>query len=271
MTTYLLTWNPTKWTWPEKDFDASLAAIWRKGFAPDQWSCGNTKRIREGDRVFLLRQGPKDRGLVASGWVTEEPFPGDHWEDSGSFSREALYVRVEWDWLSRMPVIPRARLDDPPFVGANWNTQSSGITIDGEIAAALEREWSASIGSYFQLSSEEIADDTFWEGAVRRIAVNAYERSASARARCIAHYGCSCTICGFDFEVRYGDAGAGLIHVHHLVPIGSVKREYKIDPLSDLIPVCANCHAMVHRREPPYTPAEVREMLVNPKFSDELA
>ena len=37
------------------------------------------------------------------------------------------------------------------------------------------------------------------------------------------------------------------IHVHHVTPISKVGREYKIDPIKDLIPLCPNCHAMIHK------------------------
>ena len=45
----------------------------------------------------------------------------------------------------------------------------------------------------------------------------------------------------------YGEFGQGFIHVHHIVPISKIGKEYKIDPIKDLVPVCPNCHAMLHR------------------------
>ena len=67
--------------------------------------------------------------------------------------------------------------------------------------------------------------------------------------------------CGFDFEREYGKIGEGFIHVHHIVSVASVGKEYKIDPVKDLRPVCANCHAMLHRKSPvPYTISELKEM-----------
>lgn len=42
----------------------------------------------------------------------------------------------------------------------------------------------------------------------------------------------------------------GLIHVHHLKPLGEVGEGYLLDPVADLRPVCPNCHAMLHRRKP---------------------
>jgi 5-methylcytosine-specific restriction protein A len=55
--------------------------------------------------------------------------------------------------------------------------------------------------------------------------------------------------------------GAGFIQVHHTVPLSSIGTEYVIDPIRDLIPVCPNCHAMLHRKTPPFSIAELRGLL----------
>jgi HNH endonuclease len=88
------------------------------------------------------------------------------------------------------------------------------------------------------------------EGAVKTVLVNAYERSPEARRRCIAHYGARCSVCGMSFEEVYGRLGAGYIHVHHIVDLATVGQEYVVDPVHDLRPVCANCHAMLHTQRP---------------------
>ncbi len=36
---------------------------------------------------------------------------------------------------------------------------------------------------------------------------------------------------------------------------------YEVDPINDLIPVCPNCHTMIHKRKPPYSIDEIKEML----------
>ena len=99
------------------------------------------------------------------------------------------------------------------------------------------------------------------EGAKSRIEVNKYERSQINRALCISVHGCSCRVCGFDFAATYGTPGEGYIHVHHIVPISTVGAEYVIDPTRDLVPLCPNCHAIVHRRNPPFSVDEVKAML----------
>ncbi len=97
---------------------------------------------------------------------------------------------------------------------------------------------------------------TFAEGARTTVTVNAYERSAPARAACIAHHGSSCSVCGMSFEATYGPPGKGLIHVHHLKALASIGSEYAIDAIEDLRPVCPNCHAMIHRGDPMYSIAD---------------
>ncbi len=99
---------------------------------------------------------------------------------------------------------------------------------------------------------DEVVEPTiYYEGTRRRVEVNSYERDADARAACIAHYGnrYACEICGFNFGDAYGSLGNQYIHVHHLVPLSTIGQSYKVNPKKDLIPVCCNCHAMIHRRK----------------------
>ena len=84
-----------------------------------------------------------------------------------------------------------------------------------------------------------------------------------ARDACLRHYGRSCAACGFNFEANYGEATAGYIHVHHVIPMAQVGTEYELHPIRDLRPVCPNCHAVIHRREPPFSIEEIKHMLQN--------
>jgi 5-methylcytosine-specific restriction protein A len=98
------------------------------------------------------------------------------------------------------------------------------------------------------------------EGAIRQVLVNRYERSRINRAACIEIHGCSCQVCGFDFGEAYGGAGDGFIHVHHTTPVSELGEGYRVNPVTDLVPLCPNCHAMAHRRSPPFTLEELRGM-----------
>ncbi|MST93899.1 MAG: HNH endonuclease [Pedosphaera sp.] len=110
--------------------------------------------------------------------------------------------------------------------------------------------------------ADEVSDyPDLFEGAIRVISVNAYERNPTARALCIQHYGPICVVCGFNFGRAYGEIGKGFIHVHHLLEISQIGGKYRVDPVTDLRPVCPNCHAMLHRRRPAFSIDEIRKHL----------
>lgn len=99
------------------------------------------------------------------------------------------------------------------------------------------------------------------EGAKSRIEVNRYERDRRNRAAALAIHGYVCKACDLDMGERYGLAAAGLIEVHHVTPVSMVGDGYIIDPRTDLVPLCPNCHSVAHRRTPPYSVDDLRQML----------
>ncbi len=113
------------------------------------------------------------------------------------------------------------------------------------------------------LFPDEISDDKdIYEGAKITKTVNAYERDANARYKCIEHYGNNCSVCDINFKEEYGIIGLNYIHVHHLVPLSKIGKEYIVDPTKDLRPVCPNCHAMLHRNKPILSIEELRNILI---------
>ena len=140
MTTYLLTWNPKSSKWD--DLADDVRDVIRNGRTSGRWSCGRTKKILPDDRFFLLRQGGLlPRGIMASGKITSAPHEDEHWNDP---SKTALFVDIEFDALLHPgvhPLLLREFLNDPPLDRVNWNSQSSGISIDPVAAAVLEEKW----------------------------------------------------------------------------------------------------------------------------------
>ena len=78
---------------------------------------------------------------------------------------------------------------------------------------------------------------------------------------CLAIHGHACLICGADLGAIYGELGEGFIHVHHIRPLSGTRQERETDPEKDLIPVCPNCHAVVHRGGVTRSPDEIRSAL----------
>ena len=99
------------------------------------------------------------------------------------------------------------------------------------------------------------------EGGRISVQVNRYERDPRLRSECLKAYGAICRICDFNFENTYGDLGAGYIHIHHIKPLAEADGKHLVDPILDMIPVCPNCHAMLHGRTPALMPDELKLIL----------
>jgi 5-methylcytosine-specific restriction enzyme A len=269
MLTYLLTWNPQRWNWT--DLDECILELREVGYHSTRWSCGNTKKIMEGDRVFLLRQGDEPRGIFASGWAASTSYPDTHWADD---NKQAWYIEVDLDVLLNPEsenILFRSQLDIDTLANMHWNAQSSGVQIPDEVATNLEIIWSqfltekeiiqlGYVPSAVLLSEELTNSACYFEGTSKQITTNVYERNPKARSASIQHYGTNCCICDFNFEAEYGLIGQGFIHVHHQKPLAEIGENYMVNAINDLCPVCPNCHAMLHKRNPPYTIEEMREI-----------
>ena len=100
------------------------------------------------------------------------------------------------------------------------------------------------------------------EGMAVQVTVNKYERNQKARRLCISHYGAICTICGFDFSKKYGKIAEGYIQVHHIRPISEINSEYEVDPINDLITICANCHNVIHMTQPAMKIDDLKKIII---------
>jgi HNH endonuclease len=86
-----------------------------------------------------------------------------------------------------------------------------------------------------------------------RSAAREYWRSQQGSLRCIA--------CQFSFGNRYGPAGEDFIELHHVLPLGSHTKAQR-NTARDLIPLCSNCHRMIHRNlNAPMSLKELRTIL----------
>ena len=96
------------------------------------------------------------------------------------------------------------------------------------------------------------------EGAEKLELSRRYERSRANRAVAIELHGTNCTVCGFSFSSFYGNLAKGYVEIHHLTPVSSMDGPRVVDPRTELVPLCANCHRAAHRRWPPFSPDELR-------------
>ncbi len=87
------------------------------------------------------------------------------------------------------------------------------------------------------------------EGAIKHYYGKRYERDPNNRRKAIEIHGYSCVVCGFRFEDYYGERGRGFIEIHHARPLSSTDEAIFVSPETDLVPVCSNCHRIIHRRK----------------------
>lgn len=164
MPTYLLTWNPVKWHWA--DLQECVDEAKARGYFDTDWSCGLSKGIEEGDRLFILRQGVEPRGIFGSGHATSGVFERPHWDtEKAAAGKAARYVRLRFDTLlnpEAEPILPREWLGRGPLAPMHWATQISGVTLPDEVAGALEGEWARFLetrGAWRFAGAPETPDD----------------------------------------------------------------------------------------------------------------
>ncbi len=153
------------------------------------------------------------------------------------------------------------------FVGED--NKKTGLVMWDNLKKALENLRLVTIDNTDFDASERLPTETFQfdetelfkEGKVIQVFTNRYERNQRARLECIKHFGNKCSVCDFNFGEVYGDIAKGFIHVHHKLGLAEINAEYVVDPIKDLIPVCANCHSVIHLTRPAQTIDELKKRM----------
>lgn len=171
------------------------------------------------------------------------------------------------------------RLDGQATRGVRELSPSSAALLDRIIATTDDLPPSKEMFTVTADMLHEGSDESFQllpadleqlrEGGVQRSLATRHERNRRARDLCIAHYGLACRACGFEFRTVYGDEMADFIHVHHINPVADAREEHSVDPIKDLIPLCPNCHAVAHSKDPPCPVDYVKQLLRRQRVASE--
>ncbi|RVU85947.1 HNH endonuclease [Leucothrix sargassi] len=260
MSAYLYTWIPNKWKW--LDLQEAIYKVNNGEDYDTSWSCGNTKRILTGDKFLLMRLGVEPKGIVGCGYVSSALYDLPHWDESKADNgKTASRTDVLFKSLSEKPLISLELLQQR-YPAYRWTPQMGGVSVPDEIATEIFSEIQANKKSAF---TPQAADDIkrFSEGKVRSVTYQTYDRSPAARQACLEHFGYNCDVCNFNFHATYGAIGESYIEVHHLRQIADSEEEHLINPITDLRPVCANCHRMLHKQRPPLSIEELKAKIKN--------
>jgi len=181
-------------------------------------------------------------------------------QKSKGYSQSREHIRLIEEEGYRLMTFPMEPTEDSWQDGATAKIKRFTPVLTEKTLTRIGAVWyAADPDATISLAEELATPEKYPEGARCSVTINAYERNPKARAACIAHHGHLCAACGFDFAAVYGAFGKDFIHVHHIKPIGKIGKQYEVDPKADLIPVCPNCHAMIHRTEPALTVTQLRE------------
>ena len=158
---------------------------------------------------------------------------------SETISATSWLVAHEVIRQDRRSILAGHQIDDP---------EAFFFTIDNPCARGL---LTTLINSLPDETSEEEVDafEGEVEGGRRFVFASRIERSLHNRIEAIRIHGYKCQVCGFDFAKVYGDLGKNYIEVHHINPLAEQGGEQLVNPETDLVCLCANCHRMVHRNK----------------------
>ena len=208
--------------------------------------------------MYINKQGVKAVGEVLD-FRDETPYRNHMIERRLRRDRDEYRISVNWYLVLPEPIAPGIRRNR--YALKSWRGTARRIIKNRHKAEELIRHLEEEYTRIPQEVDENEIAEPYREGNLRQTNVNVHERSLKARAKCIAHYGCYCAVCGFNFVAKYGAVGKRAIEVHHITPLSQISGEYVVDPVKDLIPVCSNCHTIIHKRKPPYDIEEVKALL----------
>jgi 5-methylcytosine-specific restriction protein A len=220
-----------------------------------EWTSISTKKVQIGDRAFIIKLGKDPKGIVASGYIVSRPFLAPHWKDKTKLVNRVL---IDFDIIlnsSSDEILDLEILKKGTLAEQHWSTESSGISIRSGVQNELEELWFKFItnkhtNQHFE-TDYGVQGEILLEGSRIEVRQTIYERNPYARKVCLKTHGYSCKVCKFNFEESFGAIGKEFIHVHHLKKISTIGTIHIIDPVKDLVPVCPNCHAMLHKENPP--------------------
>jgi 5-methylcytosine-specific restriction protein A len=241
MTAIILAWNPDRWN--DWNYTAVVEQVRGAGQYHATWTIAGDAILPAGADAWLLLQGRRGRGLLGHGMIVATL--SNATQPSEAARKPTTQLVITFDSLLPLgdQISPDILRDSVPEVG--WDGVRGVQAVGPAVEPRIRELWLRS-GPVLLSDPALPVPGTYPAWAVSKVEANRFERDPEARRACIAHYGTSCAACGFSFEIAYGDIGRDFIDVHHTVPVSQLNENYRLDPVTDLVPLCANCHAMAH-------------------------
>ena len=229
-----------------------------------------TEAIKYGDKSFFEHNGTGIPQNTYAFWgVDKLKYPDkrdiklyyDGKEYAGLFrTDEHGRIRMFWhsDLAEKYNEYPHQPDNYPAIIFTKLGAESYEVTIVDTPGSTIYNDSNDNIETEIEVIDYKNAK----EGKKKLYYSTRYERNSNNRRLAIKYHGCKCMACGFDFEEVYGEIGKNFIEVHHVKPLYSKDEEVEVDPKTDLICLCPNCHRMVHRyKDKVLSLSELKEIL----------
>lgn len=239
----------------DKAFDALPEIYWKNS------TTNQDKGLQVNDIVYVYVTKPESKVMYqfkVIGHADRSEYPlaqKAFWKDTSQLDSIKGYAifeklkKMDKPSLSYASFIQQKLIPEAPIQGRRTDRNKAQ---DDPIRIFLDyiaRQFSGETLETDYPDEANMESETFPEGKKQKVLVNEYERDPKARAKCLEIHGTRCKVCEMSFAETYGYFAKDFIHVHHLTPLHLVTENYRVNPETDLIPVCPNCHAMLHKTE----------------------
>lgn len=202
--------------------------------------------VKKGDVIYV-----KDGGeLVSEGLVLSEYYYDDSRDVIDKYD-DIWPHRIKVKWIDSFPILPIK-------LGAEQHTL---LLLNEERITLIDRALKP-FGDYRHINEtrETYEEQILLYGEGQLFREEQYLRKRNReliiKKKNTSNY--TCEVCGLNFESKYGAIGRNFIEAHHLISIANGAR---VSSLDDIALVCPNCHAMLHKKNPPYTIDELRRII----------
>jgi hypothetical protein len=139
---FLITWKPEGW--PYANLKKLIDDFQHGREAKEPWRFAAHRKVRVGDRVYLYKQGSSPRGVFGVGRASGPPIRN---AAAGPKQRE-WQVPVVFDLIVdpfKTILVNDAELSKLPAPSHRWSNQSSGISLEEDVARAIDARIATSV------------------------------------------------------------------------------------------------------------------------------
>jgi hypothetical protein len=244
---WLMNWNPAMEPEHQDYFDWAADQI-LNGNVPDPIGWRVSRNTQLAGDPFLFKRGSQSRhpGIFATGTIVYDR-DGDDGCD------------LQFDFIA--PVGEEVSTDRLKQVDSDMlKLVASGCIVSAKSAKQIVKVLQENRGNKSKKQKPISENKEHREGAFQEIVLTRRERSKSARLECLEHFGDElCRVCGINFVEKFGEMGR-ILHVHHREDL-ALKSAGLVSGIDDLIPVCPNCHAMLHHTKPAMSTQKLKQLL----------